>query len=158
MDKPYLRKLYLCAQCGKPFIKEAPSQKFCSLDCRTNYWDEHSKDRQRYQRDWWSGRNGDSRRVGKIRLPEGERKRHYTGECEVCGKVQDIESKLFDYHHWDDDMPAMGMYLCARCHKVAEGVESGLDTIYKDVRYKIEKEYAAEQLAKIGISLEVLDG
>lgn len=152
------KKFWTCLQCGKQFAKSAPSQKFCSSECRQKHWDEHSKDRQDYQREWWLRNGSDSRRVGKIRLPKGEHKRPYTGICEMCGKEQDNGSNALDYHHWDSEMPAMGMYLCYRCHQVAESVEGGLDTTYKDVRYKIEREYAVEQLAKIGIPEEVLSG
>lgn len=147
-----------CPQCGEQFTKNTSRQRFCSVHCQTKYWREHNVERQRHStKEWRRNHRGDSRKVGRIRLPKGERKRPYTGVCEICGKI-DNGSRMLEYHHWDDEMPAMGMYLCNRCHMIAGGVEGGLDTTYRDVRYRIEKEYAMEQLAKIGVPLEVVNG
>ncbi len=44
-------------------------------------------------------------------------KRPYPGECEVCGLPKE---KGLLYHHWDEDNPSVGLWLCSRCHRLAE--------------------------------------
>ena len=90
-------------------------------------------------------------------LPKGEYKREYMGFCEVCGLLIP-EGKHKDYHHWDNEMPAMGMWVCYKCHKIIEGVEAGIADTYLKKKTEIEREYAIQQLAKIGISEEALNG
>ncbi len=90
-------------------------------------------------------------------LPKGEYKRDYLGFCEVCGReVQD--TKYIGYHHWDDDMLAMGLWLCNGCHKLAEGIDRGLVSAYLDRKADVEKEYALKQvrkLVKLGMISEI---
>ncbi len=89
-----------------------------------------------------------------IILPKGEYKREYLGFCEVCGEIIP-DGKHKSYHHWDDDMPAMGIWVCYKCHKIIEGVDNGIAEKYLAVKLDIEKRYAIQQLAKIGIKYEV---
>ena len=85
-----------------------------------------------------------------IILPKGEYKRAYLGFCEVCGRaILDGEHK--SYHHWDNELPAMGIWVCYKCHKIIEGVDEGISELYLKKKAEIEKEYAFEQLAKIGV-------
>jgi len=95
-------------------------------------------------------RDPETGRYKDIILPKGEYKREYLGFCEVCGVVIP-EGKHKDYHHWDDGMPAMGIWVCYKCHKIIEGVEAGIVEKYLAVKAEIEKDYAIQQLAKIGI-------
>ena len=46
-------------------------------------------------------------------------KRQYPSSCELCGK----KVKLLHYHHWDDEHPEMGIWLCPACHRFAEGFD-----------------------------------
>lgn len=55
----------------------------------------------------------------------GLHKRPYTGHCELCGET--IDSRLH-YHHWDDEEPSLGLWLCAQCHRYAEGFDNVGDT------------------------------
>jgi len=51
------------------------------------------------------------------------------GNCEICGKYQ---LKGLAYHHWNDNYPELGMWLCFFCHQIVEGVEKkSLKTILK---------------------------
>jgi len=90
-------------------------------------------------------------------LPKGEYKREYLGFCEVCGKeIQD--TKYIGYHHWDDDLPAVGIWVCNGCHKMVEGIDRGLIEPYLTLKAKVEKEYALKQIRKLidlGIVSEV---
>ncbi len=46
--------------------------------------------------------------------------------CEVCHKP----ANRLDYHHWNDDYPCLGLWLCVQCHIMAEKVDKGLHIIY----------------------------
>jgi len=53
-------------------------------------------------------------------------KRPRPDNCEVCGRIV----KRLDYHHWDDDKPEFGIWLCQSCHKMAEGIDKDLHGKY----------------------------
>jgi len=90
------------------------------------------------------------RRVGHTYLPNGETKRPFLGFCEVCGVPIGGEGEGHrNYHHWEDDMLAMGIWLCNGCHRMAEGADKGLTDIYLKERAEIEKAYALKQLRKL---------
>jgi hypothetical protein len=40
-------------------------------------------------------------------------KRPYTKSCEICGKSPKLS---LHWHHWDDDHPEIGLWLCPKCH------------------------------------------
>ncbi len=44
-------------------------------------------------------------------------KRPYPGVCEVCGIARE---KGLHYYHWDGDNPSIGIWICARCHRLVE--------------------------------------
>ena len=44
------------------------------------------------------------------------------GQCELC---KERPLKL-QYHHWDDNHPQRGLWVCPTCHYFVEGVDSGL--------------------------------
>lgn len=46
--------------------------------------------------------------------------------CEVCGEYRD----RLEYHHWDDEHPCLGLWLCSWCHHMAEKVDKGLHVVY----------------------------
>ena len=50
-------------------------------------------------------------------MKKGLSKREYPGKCELCDKEM---PKGLAYHHWDDDNPSMGVWLCNACHRIAE--------------------------------------
>lgn len=61
---------------------------------------------------------------------KGLSKRSYTGRCELCGTLVD---SYLPYHHWDDNEPSIGMWLCSQCHKYAEGFDKAMtDTVLFD--------------------------
>ena len=108
----------------------------------------------KYGRHWYDSNREEllATRLNGIKLPEGDRKRPFLGFCELCGRnIVDGQKKA--YHHWDDEMPAMGMWVCYLCHKTAEGVDSGTVEKYLSLKREIERKYAIEQLRKIGIEV-----
>lgn len=72
----------------------------------------------------------------------GLSRRQCTYYCELCEKPR---KDWLHYHHWDDDAPEYGLWLCPSCHKFAEVVESFGD---QDVRakYLVLKEKAIQQV------------
>jgi len=76
-------------------------------------------------------------------------KRAYTGYCELCGK--EVESHL-GYHHWNDNEPSLGLWLCSPCHKWAEGFDKALEdqallSTYKGLKDTVTSEYYRIRLA-----------
>ena len=78
----------------------------------------------------------------------GLSKRPYTnGICELCqGKVDRMH-----YHHWDDENPSLGLWLCPDCHRHAEGFDWALDrpdvlTRYADLKDSASRIYHESRL------------
>jgi len=67
-------------------------------------------------------------RADKIRIRIGGRwvwmsiseRRTRPEKCELCSRP----TKRLVYHHWDNDNPAKGLWICSRCHWVAEAIEA----------------------------------
>lgn len=61
--------------------------------------------------------------------------------CELCGNI----SKKLDYHHWDDNNPNLGIWVCYKCHSVCEAIEhqqfTSISEKYKEMKKTIEKEH-----------------
>lgn len=66
------------------------------------------------------------------------RKRPYLGVCELCGNVM----KRLHWHHWDNEHPEFGLWLCFLCH----------DTVEANEQFGIEVPFY-EQLKKIVMEL-----
>jgi len=137
----------VCRRCGKPLTSEnygkyAVQRKTRWRMCNSCYltwyrnWERTSpaaaKRRERhkdYARANYIGYSNPAKR----RYIKVENKRPYSSNCELCGK----KTKTV-YHHWDDKDYSKGLWLCLRCHNVAEGVEQGVDQKYLDLKKKIE--------------------
>ncbi len=66
-------------------------------------------------------------RVRKREYPEGN-------VCELCNEV----SQRLEYHHWSDEAPQFGLWLCPPCHKAADVFERGsIDKL--DKYYQLKK-------------------
>jgi hypothetical protein len=46
-------------------------------------------------------------------------KRPRVEHCEICGRVR----KKINYHHWDESNYLRALWLCGRCHFIAEAIE-----------------------------------
>lgn len=54
--------------------------------------------------------------------------------CELCGAA----GKL-DYHHWNEEDLSKGLWLCWKCHGLAEGTDAGASSDkYLELRQQIE--------------------
>lgn len=52
-----------------------------------------------------------------------------TGECTLCGGIH----RLY-YHHWSDEHPEWGIWLCLLCHTLAEKTDKDLDKKYRELK------------------------
>jgi len=46
--------------------------------------------------------------------------------CELCGKT----AHRLNYHHWNDEHPELGIWICGSCHYFTTQIEHGLHTKY----------------------------
>lgn len=65
-------------------------------------------------------------------------KRPYSETCELCGGTN---KRRLDYHHWDDDNPSNGLWLCRRCHFFVEMFEQKgfLLPLYEGLKKLVEE-------------------
>ncbi|KKM73765.1 hypothetical protein LCGC14_1407150 [marine sediment metagenome] len=54
--------------------------------------------------------------------------------CELCHHV----GRQLGYHHWNDENPNLGLWLCTRCHNVAEAADD--DTSILSRYYQLKEE------------------
>lgn len=72
-------------------------------------------------------------------------KRARPEECELCKRVR----KLL-YHHWDDRDYSRGLWLCLRCHTVAEAADAGVfSDEYLKLRQVIDDEALYSKASKL---------
>jgi len=64
-------------------------------------------------------------------------KRPKPASCELCHRSYNVLENHLHYHHWDDNHPEIGMWICVPCHWFAEKVESGLVPHYFELKEKI---------------------
>ncbi len=67
------------------------------------------------------------------------KKRYYpvNHDCEICSRVV----KRLVYHHWDDEHPYKGLWVCMRCHMMAECADDGIYSIkYLELKELIDDE------------------
>jgi len=72
---------------------------------------------------------------GQVVIFTGLNKRSFTHFCELCGGHIKVK---FCYHHWLDDFPELGMWLCFKCHQLAETLDNLSDLIPKYLQLKRE--------------------
>ena len=65
------------------------------------------------------------------------KKRSQPDECEWCGKAV-LPHKWLVWHHWDDKHPEYGLWLCWKCHVIAEFLEQ-TDSMQKIEEYMLLK-------------------
>lgn len=85
---------------------------------------------------------------GELVVLTGLHKRPYTRTCELCGKKP--KGKL-SYHHWLEDFPSIGLWVCFKCHMFAESIDDGMDQIekYKTLKTSITIECLAREESRI---------
>jgi len=70
----------------------------------------------------------------------GVNKRPNPGYCELCGRSRkkDGDRLRLQYHHWDNEHPSRGLWLCIACHWSVEAFERGFFNKYMELKEKIE--------------------
>ncbi len=93
-----------------------------------------SKKRSEYSRDHMLGIHDENGNYKKIKC----NKRLHTLTCEICGRKVEITA----YHHWDDNKPECGLWLCSHCHITVERLEKipNIKEIYLNLKLKVEGE------------------
>jgi hypothetical protein len=108
---------------------------------RRKYRQEHREETREYERKYyWEHRQKLKEKVLKYRqehkeelaskrriqqlgssrgVIRGLHKRPWLGFCELCGKAP----RQLSYHHWDDNNPSKGIWVCNRCHMTIEGID-----------------------------------
>jgi hypothetical protein len=56
--------------------------------------------------------------------------------CQLCGKTR----KRLHFHHWIDNGVIRGIWDCRSCHTLCEGVDKGLDILYREIKEKLNRE------------------
>ncbi len=74
-------------------------------------------------------------RINGVRVRVNKRPRPTDMVCEICHRV----SGKLDWHHWEDEHPERGLWLCSPCHRIAEGADMGLVETYREVKESINK-------------------
>jgi len=151
-----------CLRCGHEWALRSVKPRVCP-NCRTPYWDVPAKTanlnavdaerlkadtdskigifRERFLQQRNKKRIRDYNRLHIVPLKSGGfsgrlLKRIMPSVCEVCGRPP-RNKRCLDYHHWDDDTPALGVWVCSSCHHMAEKVDRGLHTVYIDLKARI---------------------
>jgi len=130
----------------REYFRKKDAERF--LDRRE---DKNAKARARWNNDPSVHHSRMMRYLSGVKLPNGETKRPFLGFCEICGC--NLVNKQKAYHHWDDELPMVGIWVCYLCHKTAEGVEGGKVQKYLELKQDVEKDYALMQLEKFGIEV-----
>ena len=120
----------LCINCGEPaYIKPNDDPAIVCASCLM-------KKEARWKRNYRIKRLGiGGKWVG------GFNKRAYSEICEVCGG-----GGVLVYHHWDDSNPNKGLWLCRRCHSIAEiidRIDSGgkdIDPVVLVAKYRMKRD------------------
>lgn len=90
------------------------------------------RDRSYLSKRLWVKRPHEQVRAGQRHTKLGSSGRYWTGLnkrtypngiCELCS----IKVDRMHYHHWDDDNPSLGLWLCPNCHRYAEGMDQVLN-------------------------------
>ena len=63
------------------------------------------------------------------------RKRKFAGKCELCGILINLYPR---WHHWNDKHPELGMWLCGKCHWLADSIEYDLDNKLRNKYFQLK--------------------
>jgi hypothetical protein len=78
------------------------------------------------------------RRETRVTLKDGKqiqidnKPRRPDNICQLCGDTREVIA----YHHWDDNYPHCGVWVCVPCHKGCEMFEKGLIDKYVSMKEK----------------------
>jgi len=121
--------MHNCEWCGKDTGRYGGNGRYyCSLECSHQSRLCKTKLRHRHYL-YLFGEDGKRHAVRVNKRPRPD-------ACELCG---DVDTKL-NYHHWNEDNPSLGMWLCTPCHFNVEAYEHGKIDKYLDLKIMIESQ------------------
>lgn len=108
-------------------ISHASALRYCNPNHREI---ERERAKQRKQTPEWRDKRRQYTRENLLRTVKVDRKtrravvrkRPYLGVCELHNEA----AQPLAWHHWDDQHPEYGMWLCETCHRFVGGLEKGL--------------------------------
>jgi len=142
-NREYMRKRRLDPKYREKIAKQA-REKYKNPEVRKKRL-EHCKK--------WESKNKEKRKIYKRMtrlIVNGKsiqvKKRDFQGYCELCGKQIEKRPK---WHHWDDEHPELGLWLCSNCHwYVAEAVEYDPIDILRNKYRQIKEGYILAEIKK----------
>lgn len=169
MDRSTIPVMYntVCKVCNFPFDNTTHRSSICP-DCDRKHHQEYNlawqrshkesraKTMRKYRENGGKDRDRQRKLGGKV-LPSGEDKRPFLGFCELCGRTYEDDRHKFHYHHWIEEEPTIGIWVCVKCHWMVEAVDTGLLQKYNELKLKIEEECAMKMLERFGL-MEVCSG
>ncbi len=73
------------------------------------------------------------------------KKRIFKGYCELCG----LNNTKLNYHHWDNNNPAKGVWVCHYCHMAVEKIDKGIYIKYLEIRNQVEELFELQAAANM---------
>ena len=159
MAKIKRNKLLACLRCGHKWIPFIASPQRCpkcfsyswstpwSTDAatndkliqgeaiRVNSLISKSKEwRSEYMRDFYKHHIGTGKKG--VRYIDAPDKRLKPVLCELCSRCLKL-----GYHHWNDKIPSMGLWLCPSCHHFAEKFDKGYANKYIRIKADMELKF-----------------
>ena len=118
----------LCPRCGSKILD---SYIYCKI-CREKRRNAKRSQESLNKRKDWVRLHVLGTKNGQIR---GITKRPYSSRCELCNR----EDRRRYYHHWDDNNPSIGTWLCYLCHMFSEYSDKGFYNKYIELKNKIQQ-------------------
>jgi hypothetical protein len=111
-----------CLECNIEFVPIRKNARFCSKKCADKYYIKTHRDEiRKWFREHCLGTRDITGKNKKLTL--FIKKREYLGICELCNRKVGEDIKYLDWHHWDDEYPEIGLWLCKRCHHAIEWLD-----------------------------------
>ena len=107
-----------CPHCHKMHLWATGESRYCQ-ECKSVYDEIARVKHADYQRKYAQIHYVGTVINGKHTMLPTPYKRPKPEGCEICKR---IETRL-SYHHWDDDNPSVGLWLCHKHHMLAEALD-----------------------------------
>ena len=115
-------------------------KKYCQThrEQRRETQKKHRKSHSEHQREYTRQHVLGTTLNGKQVSIHGLNKRPYTNYCEICGI---LKTRSLRYHHWSNENPSLGIWVCFKCHGLVEAIDRHGDNLQKIIgRYLKLKE------------------
>ena len=121
-----------CVTCGREVVPGFRQCKICKDRAKKYYYNNLGK-----IKEWQKVHRLSSSKMGGSVASNNFFKRRNPGYCEICKR----RNRKLSFHHWDSLYLEKGIWVCIRCHNVAEFIDEGLDPmIYINFRNEMDEE------------------